>query len=309
MNFLQSKKNPLLKQQKQNKIKNPIDAFTITIWVFMVFWCLFFCLILYWALITSFATTSDLLIRPGRIPKNPQWENYLKAFDQVAMNVSVKGGGSRVAEFPELLFNTFMYAVVTPFLCLITSCTAAYVVCKYSKKVKFVFFFFSLTIFCTYMPISGSIASTLKWQRAFGLYDTFLGVWIHESGAFGSMFLLYYATFKGVSNEYMEAAQIDGAGHWRIFLQVVMPQTMGVFWALYIKLLVELWNEYKTPLMYLPSHPTIALASWTMQNTSEVNFPTILAGLVIVITPIMIVFIIFRDKLLNAEFTLAGLKG
>ncbi len=296
--------NPVSKRKKSYKIKTGVDAFSITIWFFAAVWCILFCGILLWAIIFSLDVNHHLILGGGELPEELHFENYVTAFYSLKAYI---GGEFRYAMFFELLYNSVLYAVVTPFLALATAATTSYCVCKYSKKVKFVSVFFAFTIFCTYMPISGSVGATLKWQKAFGLYDTFWAHWIGSSGAFGSMFLLYYATYKGVDDAYIEAAEIDGASPWRIFSQIVFPMTSGTFWALYLKSFIEQWNNYSSPIMYLPSHPTISYAAWTIRNSS--NIPIVLASLMIVITPITILFIVFRDTLLNANLSLSGLKG
>ncbi len=304
MSVLYENENPVSKGKTKNKIKTGVDAFSIIIWFFAVVWCILFCGIILWALIFSLDVNHHIILGKGELPQELHFENYVTAVYSLKAYI---GGEFRYAMIFELFYNSVMYAVVTPFLALATAATTSYCVCKYSKKVKFVAAFFALTIFCTYMPISGSVGATLKWQKAFGLYDTFLAHWINASGAFGSIFLLYYATFKGVDDAYMEAAEIDGASPWKIFIQITFPMTSGTFWALYLKMFIEQWNNYSSPLIYLPSHPTISYATWTIRNSS--NIPIVLSSLMIVIAPIIIVFIIFRDTLLNANLSLSGLKG
>ena len=295
--------------KKKPEIRRKI--FPVLVWILLALWCLALLAMMFWAILNSVRTNTEFMLYPASFPKKWKFDNYAVAITKIKVTVKVKGGGTRAAGFFELLRNTLLYAVGAPFFAVLTAAIASYVVSKYGKMFKWVGALYALTIFCSYVPLSSSLAANLKLLKNLNMYDSMLGMWIWSSGAFGSMFLIYYATFKGVSWTYAEAAFIDGASHFRVFVQLMLPLTKTVFGALFITSFVQIWNDYMTPMIYMPSYPTIAYAAWIIQYSVDSVFamvPLQLAGLTIVITPIVILFIVFKDKLMG-NLTMGGLKG
>lgn len=285
--------------------------FPILVWTLLLLWCVILLSMLFWAIINSVRTNTEFMLDPAGLPKKWKFDNYAVAINKIKVTVKVQGGGTRAAGFWELLRNTLLYAVGAPFFAVLTAAIASYTVSKYGKMFKWVGALYALTIFCSYVPLSSSLAANLKLLKSLNMYDNMVGMWIWSSGAFGSMFLIYYATFKGVSWSYAEAAFIDGASHFRVFVQLMLPLTKTVFGALFITSFVTIWNDYMTPMIYMPSYPTIAYAAWIIQYSVDSVFamvPLQLAGLTIVIAPVIILFVVFKDKLMG-NLTMGGLKG
>ena len=285
--------------------------FPILIWTLLLLWCVMLLSMMFWAIINSVRTNTEFMLDPAGFPKKWKFDNYAVAINKIKVTVKVRGGGTRAAGFWELLRNTLLYAVGAPFFAVLTAAIASYTVSKYGKMFKWVGALYALTIFCSYVPLSSSLAANLKLLKSLNIYDNMVGMWIWSSGAFGSMFLIYYATFKGVSWSYAEAAFIDGASHFRVFVQLMLPLTKTVFGALFITSFVTIWNDYMTPMIYMPSYPTIAYAAWIIQYSVDSVFamvPLQLAGLTIVIAPVIILFVVFKDKLMG-NLTMGGLKG
>ena len=295
--------------KKKPEIRRKI--FPVLVWTLLALWCIALLAMMFWAIINSVRTNTEFMLYPAGFPQKWKFDNYAVAVTKIKVSVKVTGGGTRAAGFIELLRNTLLYAVGAPFFAVLTAAIASYVVSKYGKMFRWVGALYALTIFCSYVPLSSSLAANLKLLKSLNMYDSMIGMWIWSSGAFGSMFLIYYATFKGVSWTYAEAAFIDGASHFRVFVQLMLPLTKTVFGALFITSFVQIWNDYMTPMIYMPSYPTIAYAAWIIQYSVDSVFamvPLQLAGLTIVITPIVILFIAFKDKLMG-NLTMGGLKG
>lgn len=302
-------------RKRKNKLAHKFDirgkVFPILIWTVLALWCAALLLMLFWAIMNSVRTNTEFMLYPASFPKKWQFSNFAVAIDKISVTVNVRGGGTHTVGFFELVKNTLLYALGAPFFAVLTAAIASYTVSKYGKMFKWVGALYGLVIFCSYVPLSSSLASNLKLLKSLNMYDSMIGMWIWASGAFGSMFLIYYATFKGVSWSYAEAAFIDGASHFRVFVQLMLPLTKTVFGALFITSFVSIWNDYTTPMIYMPSYPTIAYAAWRVQYSVDSVFamvPMQLAGLTIVITPIIVIFALFKDKLMG-NLTMGGLKG
>ena len=121
--------------------------------------------------------------------------------------------------------------------------------------------------------------------------------------------MYYYAAFKGVSSGYMEAARIDGANEYTIFFRIMLPLIKGTFLALFLLDFIGMWNNYKLSLEYLPSYPVVAYGLFRMKTMRVAdNIPIQLAGCSLVIFPTLVLFIIFKEKLIGS-LSIGGLKG
>ena len=130
---------------------------------------------------------------------------------------------------------------------------------------------------------------------------------------FGGMyFLVFYAYFKGLPDTYAEAAEIDGASQFRVLVMIIMPLAIKIMSTVFMILFVQLWNDYRTALIYMPTHPTLAYAVYHVAiYTNKGAFATIPAKTASCITlavPILILFIFFKDKIMG-NVTLGGIKG
>jgi ABC-type glycerol-3-phosphate transport system permease component len=97
-------------------------------------------------------------------------------------------------------------------------------------------------------PDRWSLPSQIQLMQALHLDGTVIGCIFLYSGGFGTNFLLLYSFFKNLSWTYVEAAKIDGASDFRIFLQIVLPMAKGPMVAVTILTFIGLWNDYLTPI-------------------------------------------------------------
>ena len=288
-----------------NKRRITSKIFPVVVWGLLAIWGLVFCIILLWAIMTSLKSRADFFENPYGFPHALYFKNYADAMRTVKVIV-----GARTVGYWEMFLNSILYAGGSAFFAVLTSCLASYCVCKYSKY-RLVRMFWPIVLITNYLPVSSSIAGNIKFLTDLHLYDNVVGLWIWQSVAFGAMFLLYYATWKGVSWGYAEAAQIDGAGPFRIFLLVMLPLTRTIFGVLFLQTFIGLWNDYLTPILYLPSMPTAAFGIWQFQydvSSAASSITVRVAGLIVMLLPILVLFLIFTDKLMGS-LTLGGLKG
>ena len=145
--------------------------------------------------------------------------------------------------------------------------------------------------------------------RKIGLFDSHLGLILLGSFSVLGTFMLRQF-FMGVSNELVEAAKIDGAGHWKIFWRVVLPIVKPAIATYAILRFIWTWNDYQNPLIFLRSDHllTIQLA---MQKFTTINgefYSLIMAAAVSAILPLVIVFIIGQKQVIEG-IALGRVKG
>ncbi|MDE6372992.1 MAG: ABC transporter permease subunit, partial [Clostridia bacterium] len=156
----------------------------------------------------------------------------------------------------------------------------------------------------------GSAPSEIRILRLFGMYDTIWGNWIQKFHFLGMYFLVFFARFKSLSNEYMEAAYVDGASELQVLTRVMLPLVKTVFATVFLIKFVEYWNDYQTPLLYMPSYPTLAVGVYNLSYTTVgvMSYtPMRMAACIILLVPIFVLFIIFKDKLMG-NLTAGGVK-
>ena len=297
--------------KKRRKLRIKGNIFPTVAWIAVALWCLIFLGLLFWAFINSLKTYINFYEDPLFFPKGGtgygwKFSNYAAAFS--ALQIFREG---REIMAPEMLLNSLLYAGGSGVVSVITACLASYILAKYSY-LKWVRGLWVIVLITNYLPISSSLAANIKLLTDLGLYDSLLGVIFWQCGAFGYIFLIYYATWKSVSWSYAEAAFIDGAGHFRTMLLIMWPMTRTIFGVLFIQQFITLWNDYMTPIIYLPSYPNLSYGAYQFQfSVADVNIatpPIQIAGLLMLALPVFILFLIFRNKLMGS-LTLGGLKG
>ena len=114
------------------------------------------------------------------------------------------------------------------------------------------------------------------------------------------MFFLY-SFFRTLPNEIYEAAQVDGAGEWRTFFQIMLPMAKPGMAAVAIFNFLGLWNQFLLPVALNTNQDNYVLsqgmASFASQAGYAVDFGALFAAVVITIIPVLIVYIVFQRQL------------
>lgn len=213
------------------------------------------------------------------------------------------------AYFPDMLVNTLIYvlgcALVSSFIPALT----AYLTAKYKYKISGVIFVAYTLMMC--MPVVGDQPTRLAFFKALGLYDTMAGVILQWASGAGLYFFVFYAYFKGVPETYREAASIDGAGDTTVMFRIYFPLAIKMIMTVFLLQFVTLWNDYQTPLLLLPTKPTLAYGVYFFSSLSldhaSYNEPLRIAASMMLALPILIIFIIFKNKLMG-DISLGGIK-
>ncbi len=254
-----------------------------------------------WILMNSFKETSEFGLNMMGWPKNFTFDNFINAFkfkDSTTQNKTIL----------EMLAMTILIAGVGTLVTVFTSTSAAYVVAKYKFFGRNIIF--SVVIFSLIVPIVGSLPSQMQMMKnVLHLDGTVIGCIFIYSGGFGANFLLLYSFFKNLSWTYVEAARVDGANDFVIFFRIIMPMAKGPIIAISIIQLIGLWNDYQTPAIYLPKHPTLAVGlKFLFDKMQTLSYPMMFATIIIAILPILILFTAF-SKTIMENTSVGGLKG
>lgn len=138
--------------------------------------------------------------------------------------------------------------------------------------------------------------------RMLGLTDTFWAVampQVAQSVAFGTFWLRAY--FRGTNRSIVEAARLDGAGHLRTLVSVLVPLARGSIVTLVVLLFLWTWNEFLIPLVMLPSNEALRTAPLGLgffQGQYTQGFALLAAGAVIVATPIVLAYVVLQRQII-----------
>lgn len=287
-------------------LKHP---FALAFYLLIIFYLITLIVPCAWMIVSTFKDRIEFKVNRFGWPEYFTWENYRYVFEYLNVPITLRNGGMKVVEMPSLMLNGLLYAVCVQAGALAMQTLVVYGCAKYKSKVGSVLHTFA--IITMILPLVGTMSGRLTLFRALNIYDNFLGTVFAFSGWGGSNFLLLYASFKGISNEYRDAAFIDGAGHLRVMFTIMIPMVKTTYLALFILGFIGSWNDYSTPMVYLPSFPTIAYGLFRFTHLSDSKtsaIPMQITGGVVVMIPLMILFIIFRNKIMG-NLAIGGLKG
>ncbi|PWU69411.1 carbohydrate ABC transporter permease [Gracilibacillus dipsosauri] len=212
-------------------------------------------------------------------------------------------------EHPFYLYywNSIKVAVLTTALSVVVSSLAAYGFSKVRFPAGGWLF---IIVLATYMvPPQASLVPQFILYRFIGLFDSHLGLILLGSFSVLGTFMLRQF-FMGIHQDFIDAAKIDGAGHWRIFWKIALPIVRPAVATYAILRFIWTWNDYQNPLIFLRTDAlyTIQLA---MQKFTTINgsfYTLIMAAAVSAILPLLIVFILGQKHVIDG-IALGGVKG
>ena len=238
--------------------------------------------------------------------------NYAEALDAVKMEAATDQiGVKRTFYLEDMFLNSLGYALGCSFTATLVPCLVAYVTAKY--RFRFNSVLYMTVIFVMVTPIVGSAPSQIYvMDELFGIYNSFFGMWFMTANFLGTYYLVFYGIFKGLSWEYAEAAFIDGASHLNVMVRVMFPLIRTTFGVVMLLNFIGYWNDYSTPLLFMPKYPTAAMGVQFFQraadNKYKAHVPIRLAASVLLMAPVLITFVLFRNKLAG-NLTVGGIKG
>ena len=280
------------------KVKKDFLITKITVFVLFALYTFTLVYAMLWALGTSLKGQMEYWTNINGFPKEWKFSNYIDAFTAVQANEK---------NMLVMLFNTVWYSCGGAALGVIASAMTSYVVAKYRFPGRR--FLYGMALVTMMIPIVGSYPSQYRVYDALGILDTpFLLV--TKFAGFGFNFMVVYAFFKTLSWTYAEAGFIDGAGHLRVFLKIMLPQALPVMGSLFIISTVGLWNDYMEPILFLQSYPTLSsgLYIFQLEMTRGINYPLLFAGLIVSVIPVIVIFVCFQNTMMNS-MSVGGLKG
>jgi len=204
------------------------------------------------------------------------------------------------------LFNTLVYSLVSVVAVLFLSAMAGYAFAKkrFAGKVVIFWSFLSMVM----VPFHVTLIPTFILMANLGGVDEYWGLILPTLANAQAVFLMRQF-IEGLPDELFEAARIDGAGEFRIFLQIVLPLCKPVLATLGIFVFLWHWNDFLWPLIIAKSNDmftlTVGISSLQQQN---VPLSVMLAGSVVALIPIFMAYLI-AQRYVQEGVTGTGIKG
>ena len=284
------------------------SVFNIVLCVILILYTLSLFIPMVYGLWTSLKSNIAFTLDPLWLPKKPTLENYTNAWDYFYVSVITKTYQKKVY-LPQMFVNSLIYAVGCAFCQTFIPFLVAYLTARYkfvSSKIVY------MTVLIVMMiPVVGSLPSEIQVAKSLGLFDKVWGVFIMQCNFLGMYYLVFYANFRAIPNDFVEAAEIDGASPLRIMFTIMMPMAINAFGAVFLLKFIFYWNEYQIALVYLPSYPTISkgMLNFDKSTINQIaNIPSKLAGCTMLCLPILAIFLIFKNKLMG-NVSMGGIKG
>lgn len=288
----------------KHRLKLHIKPFTVVCFVVLAAYAILLILPLLWGLMTSFKNLMDFTTHPLGFPQTWVFSNYLTAFEFFYVQLD-----ARTYVYVEMMaVYSILYAGGCAFVQTLAACIVAYATARFDFRLSKVIY--GIVLVTMVLPIVGNLPAEIQMTRQLHIYDTMWGAWILKANFLGMYYLVFFATFRGVPAAFTEAAKIDGASNWRIMTRVILPLVRNTFFTVMLINFVHYWNDYQTPLVYIPSYPTLAygLYRYNFSTLPEISdTPMKLAGCMIVFLPIFIVFVVFQKRLIG-NISMGGVK-
>ncbi len=252
---------------------------------------------LLWMISTSLKDKTGVFALPPQwIPDPFQIEAYTKLFQLDTLGYGIK--------------NTIIVSLSVTIVGTITSSMAAFAFAKLRMPFKdWIFLILLASIMIPYPIIM--IPQFVMFSKI-GWVDTLLPLIV--PGLFGNITMIFFLRqyLANVPYSLIEAAKVDGAGYMQIFFKLIFPVIRPAVAAQFILWFMGVWNDYLAPLIYLnsPEKQTLQVVIANLKATYAIqtDYPLIMAGSVVSLLPVLIVFLIFQKQIIESV-ALSGVKG
>ena len=252
---------------------------------------------LYWLLATSLKTESEVMSSTITFwPAVPQWENFTFVVNKVP--------------FFRYMLNTAVITAMSMTSEILLGILAAYAFSKGKFHGKH--FCFLLVLGAMMIPIQVTFIPLYITMAQIGLMNTYWGVWIAGCVSSYAIFLLRQA-FMTVDNSYLEAARVDGMNKLGVLFRIMVPMCKPTVITVALTSFMGAWNNYFWPKVIIKQQDmyvlTVGVQRLRTSYGGEItnNYHQIMAGVLLSIIPVFIVFALFQKHMLSG-FTKAAMK-
>jgi len=239
---------------------------------------------------TSFKSMEDFFMNPFSVfPETLNLTQYIAVFEMGLTKYFV---------------NSIIITVLAVALVVFIAALASYPLSR--MKFRLSGLLFLLFIGGMMIPVHATLIPIFTMSNNIGIYDTLLALLgPYIAFALPISIFIFIQFMKEIPMELVEAAKMDGANHWAIFLKVIFPNIMPAISTIVIYNFVHIWNEFIFALVLIqsPNKMTLPVGLQKFYGEFSVNVPGLMAALTLASLPLILIFIIAQEKVVK------GLSG
>lgn len=249
----------------------------------------------YWMIITALKSPADVMEFPPKIyPVSFEFKNFARVFQLMPMGMAY--------------LNSIKVTLLTTLGTLLTSSLAAFAFAKMKFKYKGVLF--AVLLGTMMIPTQVTLIPLYIVFGKMNWVDTHLPLIIPAilTNAYGVFMIRQFMV--SLPNEYIESAQIDGYGYFRIYSKIMMPLSKPILVTLGLFTFIWTWNDYLKPLIFLNTESkfTVPLIISSFRGVYEVQWELLMAASTVAVIPIILLYL-FSQKYFVEAITMTGIKG
>lgn len=260
-----------------------------------------------WVFLASIKENSEFYGNPWAMPAGVYLQNFVDAFEKARMG--------------DYFFNSVLITVLALVMLLVVALPAAYVLARYKflgSKLFNIMFMGGLFINVNYIvvPIFLMFVDADKVLKqmvgsGFFLNNKFIVALVYAATALPFTIYLLSGYFVTIPKDYEEAAYVDGSGYFRTMVTVMLPMARPSIITIILFNFLSFWNEYIISMTLLTKDDKtlpVGLMQLMQAQKAAANYGQLYAGLVMVMLPTLILYILVQKKLTQG-MSLGGLKG
>jgi ABC-type glycerol-3-phosphate transport system permease component len=244
---------------------------------------------------TALKTERDVKVNPFGLFSSFSTENVVTAWT--------------VGEFGSYVLNSFLLTVPSTILVVVLATLGGYTFARLPFPGRS--FIFYLVVLGLLVPFFTYMIPLYFQLRGMGLLDSLLGVnlVLASTGlSFGTFFMR--AFFSDLPNELEQAARMDGASEWQIFVHIMLPLVTSGIGALAVFTFLQNWNNFLVPLLYMPAgdYKPLTTGLYLFLGGRTVDIGPLAAGTLITILPVVVLFVVMQRQVTQG-FLSGAVKG
>lgn len=263
--------------------RRPLSAWTVLRYAAVLAGAVVMLFPFLWTVVTSITPEGSLAGGPKLFVENPTLAAYRTLLDALPMW--------------RIVANSLWVAVVSTLLQLVTGSMAAYGFARLKFRGKGVVF--ALYLATLMVPMQVLVVPLFIEMKSLNLQDTYMALLAPSIASAFGVFLLRQAV-ESVPRELDEAATIDGAGHLRIFVTIILPLIRPALATVAVFAFMGSWNSFLWPLVVIrsPEFMTLPLGLATLQGQFTTQWDVVMAGSVFSILPIAVVYLLAQRHII-----------
>jgi len=250
---------------------------------------------IFWMIFSSFKTTKDFNNNPIGLPGKLYFENYIQVITKTLM--------------PKFMLNSAVITFISLAFTLIIGFITGYLLSRFkfmARNILYIYYIIGMLI-----PIQALLVPLYIIEKKVGIINTAVGL-ILPYVAFGLPIAIFLidSYVRNIPKEIEEAASIDGASFTRTMFWIIMPICKPILVVVSIIQFFACWNEFIFALVLLNdiNKFTVPLGLTFFRGPYATNYPMIMAGTVVSIVPVMVLYIAFSGNIMKG-MTAGAIKG